>query len=181
MLLWEYFLDVINIPGELLWWLRCKESTCNGRYLGSIPRLGKSPGERNDNPLQYSHLENSMDRGAWQATVHAVTESDTTEWLSLSTFKLGFSGSSVVKKKKKKIHLPIQETQKTWIWSLGQKDTLQEEMATLSSILAWRFPWTEEPGGLQSMGSQRVRQKQLNTQGCQHSFWSQLQISEGFS
>ena len=102
MLLWEYFLDVINIPGELLWWLRCKESTCNGRDLGSIPGLGKSPGEKNDNPLQYSHLENSMDRGAWQATVHAVAESDTTEWLSLSTFKLGFSGSSVVKKKKKK-------------------------------------------------------------------------------
>ena len=39
----------------------------------------------------------------------------------------------------------------------GQKDPLEEEMATHSSILAWRIPWTEEPGGLQSMGSQRVR------------------------
>jgi len=41
--------------------------------------------------------------------------------------------------------------------SLGQEDALEEEMATHSSILAWEIPWTEEPGGLQSMGSQRVR------------------------
>ena len=47
--------------------------------------------------------------------------------------------------------------QKTWIQSLGQEDPLEEEMATHSSILAWRIPWTEEPGGLQSMGLQRVR------------------------
>ena len=44
----------------------------------------------------------------------------------------------------------------TWVWSLGQKDPLEKEMATLSSILAWRIPWMREPGGLQSMGSQRV-------------------------
>ena len=44
------------------------------------------------------------------------------------------------------------------VWSLGQEDFLEEEMATHSSILAWRTPWTEEPGRLQSMGSQRVRQ-----------------------
>ena len=43
------------------------------------------------------------------------------------------------------------------IQSLGQEDPLEEGMATHSSILAWRIPWTEEPGGLQSMGSQRVR------------------------
>ena len=41
----------------------------------------------------------------------------------------------------------------TWILSLGQEDPLEKEMATHSSILAWRIPWTEEPGGLQSMGS----------------------------
>ena len=40
--------------------------------------------------------------------------------------------------------------------SLGQEDPLEEEMATCSSILAWKIPWAEEPGGLQSMGSQRV-------------------------
>ena len=44
-----------------------------------------------------------------------------------------------------------------WVQSLGWEDFLEEEMATHSSILAWRIPWTEEPGGLQSMGSQRVR------------------------
>ena len=47
--------------------------------------------------------------------------------------------------------------QETWVRSLGQEDLLEKEMATHSSILAWRIPWTEEPGGLQSMGSQRVR------------------------
>ena len=48
----------------------------------------------------------------------------------------------------------MQEMQEMWIQSLGQKNPLKEEMATHSSILAWRIPWTEEPGGLQSMGSQ---------------------------
>ena len=47
--------------------------------------------------------------------------------------------------------------QETWVRSLGQEDLLEKEMATHSSILAWRIPWTEEPGGLQSTGSQRVR------------------------
>ena len=47
--------------------------------------------------------------------------------------------------------------QKTWVWSLGWEDPLEKDMATHSSILAWEIPWTEEPGGLQSMWSQRVR------------------------
>ena len=46
--------------------------------------------------------------------------------------------------------------QETWVQSLGWEDSLEEEMAAHSSILAWGIPWTEEPGGLQSMGSQRV-------------------------
>ena len=46
--------------------------------------------------------------------------------------------------------------QETGVRSLGREDALENEMATRSSILAWRIPWTEEPGGLQSMGSQRV-------------------------
>ena len=46
--------------------------------------------------------------------------------------------------------------QETWVRSLGWEDILEKEMATHSSILAWRTPWTEEPGGLQSTGSQRV-------------------------
>ena len=46
--------------------------------------------------------------------------------------------------------------QEMWFRSLGQRDPLEKETATLSSILAWEIPWTEEPGGIQSMGSQRV-------------------------
>ena len=46
--------------------------------------------------------------------------------------------------------------QETWVWSLGQEDPLEKGMATYSNILAWRIPWTEKPGGLQSMGSQRM-------------------------
>ena len=59
-----------------------KESTCNAGDLGSIPGLGRSPGGGHDNPLQYSCLENPMDRGAWQATVHGVVELDMIEQLS---------------------------------------------------------------------------------------------------
>ena len=46
--------------------------------------------------------------------------------------------------------------QETWVWSLGQEDLLEKEMATHSSIFAWKMPWTEEPGKLQTMGLQRV-------------------------
>ena len=52
-----------------------KESACSAGDLGSIPGSGRSPGEGNNYPLQYSCLENSMDRGAWQATVHGVAKS----------------------------------------------------------------------------------------------------------
>ena len=46
--------------------------------------------------------------------------------------------------------------QETWVRSLGQEDALEEDMATYSSILVWRIPWTKDPGGLQSLGSQRA-------------------------
>ena len=54
-----------------------KASACNAGDLGSIPGLGRSPGEGNGNPFQYSCLENPIDRGAWWATVHEVAESQT--------------------------------------------------------------------------------------------------------
>ena len=59
-----------------------KESAYNSGDPGSIPGLGKSPREGNGNPLQYSCLENSMDRGAWRAPVRRVAESNMTRWLS---------------------------------------------------------------------------------------------------
>ena len=64
----------------LPWWLSGKESTCNSGDIGdvgSIPGLGRSPGEGNGNPLQYSCWENPMDRGASWDTVHGVAKSQT--------------------------------------------------------------------------------------------------------
>ena len=86
------------------------------RDAGLISGLRRSPGEGNDNLLQYS-------------------------WVSL-----------VVQMIKNPPAM-----QEIWVPSLGQEDSLEEGMASHSSILAWRIPWTEEPGGLQSKGSQRVR------------------------
>ena len=59
----------------LPWWLSGKESAWNAGDQGSIPGLGRSPGGGQSNPLQYFCLENSMDRGAWRATVHRVAQS----------------------------------------------------------------------------------------------------------
>ena len=72
-----------------------------------------------------------------------------TERLSLHRVLKGFPGDSVVK------NLPVM--QEMQVQSLGWEDLLEKEMATHSSILAWRSPWTEEPGRLQSIGLQRVR------------------------
>ena len=64
-----------------------KVSACNAGDLGSIPGSGRSPGEGNGNPVQYSCLENPMDRGAWWATVHGVAKSQT----RLSDFTFTFT------------------------------------------------------------------------------------------
>ena len=93
-------------------------------YAATISQvLCKSLGEGNGIPLQYSCLENPMDRGPWWAAVHGVSKSRT--WLSDFTFTFHFHA-------------------------------LEKEMATHSSILAWRIPGTGEPGGLPSIGSHRV-------------------------
>ena len=68
----------------------------------------------------------------------------------------GFSGGTL---------LAVQET---WVWSLGWENFLEREMAIHSSILAWRIPWTEEPGGLQSMGSQRAGHDWAHTHAATH-------------
>ena len=80
----EMFMSALQLKySGLPWWLSGKESACNAGDPGSTPGLGRSPGEGNGNPLQYSCLENSMDRGAWWATVHAVAKSQT-PWQGLN-------------------------------------------------------------------------------------------------
>ena len=134
----NFFKNIISTIWMEVWWIRYhltpswgfpggsdyKGSAYNMGDPGLIPGLGRSPGKEHGNPLEYSCLEKSMDRGAWQATVHGVTKSRTR--LSDFTFTVHFHA-------------------------------LEKEMATHSSVLAWRIPWTEELGGLQSTGSQRVR------------------------
>ena len=92
-----------------------QESACNSRDPGSIPGLGRSPGEGIGYPLQYS----------WASLVAQLVKNPPT-------------------------------MQESWVRFLGWEDPVEKGMATHSSILTWRIPWTEEPGGLQSMGSQRV-------------------------
>ena len=94
-----------------------------------------------------------MDRGAWRATVHGVTESDMTA-TNIFTFKtIHLERTSLVAQTVK--CLPTMW--ETWVQSLGWEDALEKAMETHSSTLAWKIPWMEEPGKLQSVGSQRVR------------------------
>ena len=100
-----------------------KVSAYNAGDPGSTPGWGRSPGEENSNPLQYSCLENPMDGGAWWASVHEVAKS----WTRLSAFTFTF-----------------------------HYHALEKEMATHSSVLAWRIPGMGELGGLLSMELHRV-------------------------
>ena len=76
-------------------------------------------------------------------------EGEGTIWFDKSCPLMGFPGAQMVK------NPPA--VQETWVRFLGWEDLLEEGTATHSSVLAWRIPWTEEPGGLQSMESQRIR------------------------
>ena len=111
-----------------------KESACNAGDLGSIPRLGRSPGEGNGNLLQYYCLENPMDRGAWLATVHRVARVGH----DLAILLLVIPCASLVAQRLKR--LPAMR--ETWVRSLDWEDPL-EKMPTHSSILAWRIPWSD--------------------------------------
>ena len=85
MLFWGGLVSYQGFPGSSTG----KESACNAGDLGLIPGLGRSPGEGNGHPLQYSGLENSMDRGAWQATAHGVAKIQ--RWLSDFQFSYSYN------------------------------------------------------------------------------------------
>ena len=86
-----------RIDTKQAWCLCNKDSACNAEATGSIPRSGRSPGEGNGNPVQYSCLENPMDRGAWWATVCRVADSQT-RLKQLSTHSRGTGMSVEVEK-----------------------------------------------------------------------------------
>ena len=122
-------------------------------------------GEGNGNPLQRSCLENPRNGGAWWAAVYGVAQSQT------RLKRLSRSSSSTIYEKLGSVlrfewwqtSLVAQTVNAsaysadTQVQSLGWEDPLEKEMATHSSTLAWKIPWTEEPGRLQPMGLQRVR------------------------
>ena len=94
-----------------------------------------------------------MDGGAWRATVHGVAKSQTRlkrPSHNMHTNERASLAAQMVK------NLPTMR--ETLVQSLGLEDPLEKGKATRPSILVWRIPWTEEPGGLQSTGSHRVRQ-----------------------
>ena len=113
-----------------------KESACNAGDLGLIPGSERSPGEGNGEFHGQQSLEGFHPWGH--------KELDMTEQLAFS-----FWASLVAQTVK---NLPAK--QEIWVQSLGQKDLLEKGMATNSSVLAWRIPWTEEPGRAQAMGLQ---------------------------
>ena len=98
-------------------------------------------------PNLLSFLDTCGQAQVWSSFLMQVFS---TTFFSLGTNLLGWRVNAVAQMVK---NLPAK--QESWVRSLGRKDPLEKEMATHSSILAWRIPWTEEPGGLQSMGSQK--------------------------
>ena len=139
------------------WVVKNSPASAGGtKETGLLPTLGRPPGGGNGNPLQYLCLENPMDRGIWQAAVHGVAKS----WTRLRNWARSKHGLIYLE-----VHTPLvaqlvknpPAMQETLVRFLGGEVPLEKGMATHSSILAWRIPWTEEPSQLQSMGSQIVR------------------------
>ena len=133
--------------------------------MGLIPGLGRYLEGGHGNPLQYSYLENPMDRGTQGPIVHRVTQSQTrlkrlsssssTIWEALEGSYLNIIRAPQVVLVVKNMPDSAGDIRDTCV-ILGWEDSLEEGMATHSSIPTWRIPWTEESGRLQSIGSQRV-------------------------
>ena len=126
-----------------------KNPPANAGDSGSIPGS-------NGNPFQYSCLENAMDRGAWRAaSPWGHKELSTAERLNHSTQQFG-SGLALRASLVARTVTNLLAMQEPWVLSLGQEDSLEKKVASHFSVLSWRIPWAEDPGGLQSMRSQTV-------------------------
>ena len=125
-----------------------KEFAYNAGDLSSIPESGRSPGEGNSNPLQCSCLENSIDRGAWQATAHCVEKRQT--WMATNIHTWANYSSAG-----KESTCSAGYTRNPSL-TPGSGRSPEEGNGNHSSTLTWPIPWTEEPDWLQFLGSQRA-------------------------
>ena len=135
-----------------------------------LPRFGQqdhNQNKKNPPPLQAQLLEmqNPRPHSRPMESISAFQQEPLVTYVDMSVRscprpchlpETAFSMGTSQVAKWSRICLPMQETQETWVRSLGGEDPLEEEMATHSSSLAWRTPWTEQPGGLPSIRLQRV-------------------------
>ena len=145
-----------------------KEFSCNAGGLGSTSGLGRFPWRRKWQPTPVflpgeSHEQRSL---AGYCPWGCKSWTQLSNYIRMNQVHIwGFPGDSVVR------NTPVmQEPQRMWVWSLGREDLLEEGMATHSSILAWRIPWTEEPVKLSPWG-RRVRHNWsdlAHTHACIH-------------